>query len=227
MKTYVVVPTHNRPDELRVLLASLQMPRDQVLVIDNASTPPVVPGPDGRRWPDDHVIDAHVVRDVEQPPNLSRLWNRGIDWAADLACGEPHAVAVLNDDVVMPPLALDQLVSVLQQTGAAIAFPDQHRHGGLLHRVVPGPVPLNERMTGYCFVLRGGIGLRADERFRWWFGDDDLEWRAIEFGGTVRVGGVTVQHLHPDRSTRTKPELEWQTHYDRAAFVAKWGRAPW
>ncbi|MEV8439137.1 glycosyltransferase [Actinosynnema sp. NPDC051121] len=228
METYVVVPTHNRPDELRTLLVSLNMPGDRVLVIDNASTPPIGPGSWGQRFAGDVVIDAHVVRDLEQPPNLARLWNLGIDWATQRAEGREHAVAILNDDLVLPPLFLDYMVGALRETGAAVAFPDQHgRQRGLLHRTVPGPVPLAERMTGYAFVLRGGIGLRADERLRWWFGDDDLEWQALERGGTVLVGGITVQHLHPDESTRARPELEEQTRRDRQEFIAKWGTEPW
>ncbi|GAA1281272.1 glycosyltransferase family 2 protein [Saccharothrix xinjiangensis] len=226
METYVVVPTHNRNELVLELVQSLELPAERVLIIDNASNPPVPPAPSIDEFNPPPPV-ATLLLDFEQPPNLSRLWNLGIDWAEKQAGGREHAVAVLNDDVVLPPLFLDYMVSALRQTGADIAFPDQHGRVGLLHRTIPGPVPLRERMTGYAFVLRGGVGLRADERFRWWCGDDDLEWQALERGGTVCVGGIGVQHLYPDRSTRSRPELEAQTHRDRTAFVQKWGRAPW
>lgn len=63
--TFAVIPTHDRPAELLQTIASLGLPPDRVLVIDNASTPPVAD------------IAAQVVRDEEQPPNISRLWNIG------------------------------------------------------------------------------------------------------------------------------------------------------
>lgn len=227
METYVVVPTHNRNEMVLALVESLRLPADRVLIIDNASNPPVPPARSIDPFNPPPPV-ATLLLDFEQPPNLARLWNLGIDWAEKQADGREHAVAILNDDVVLPPLFLDYMTSALEQTGAAAAFPDQHGRGhGLLHRTLRGPVPLRERMTGYAFVLRGGIGLRADEWLRWWFGDDDLEWQALERGGTVLVGGISVQHLHPDESTRTRPELEAQTHRDRQAFLAKWGSAPW
>jgi GT2 family glycosyltransferase len=214
MRTFVVIPTHNRHAMLPGLVGSLGLPPDHVLVIDNASTPPV------------NAVDATVVRDDEQPPNISRLWNIGLDWAREQAGDDEYAVAVLNDDLVLPPMFLDVLVDALRRTGAAVAFPSREAGAAELHRTALGPVPQPERMTGFAFVLRGSAGMRVDERFRWWCGDDDLEWTALERGGTVRVP-LTVEHLHPGASTDADPGLEAQTRLDMAAFTAKWGRRPW
>lgn len=225
MELFAVVPTHNRPDELAAMLVSLGLSCSHVLVIDNASEPPVDLELLRCRQPLIEGLWRHRVE--EQPPNLSRLWNIGLDWAEERAGGEPYAVAVLNDDLILPTGFMHRMAAVIERTGAAVAFPDQHGRGHDLFRTEPGPVPLAQRMTGYCFVLNGKTGLRADEHLRWWFGDDDLEWQAHRAGGTVLVGGVTVQHLHPDESTAANPELQAQAERDRAAFVAKWGQAPW
>lgn len=214
--TFAVIPTHNRPAELRQTIATLGLPPERVLVVDNASTPPVAD------------VDATVVRDSEQPPNLSRLWNIGLDWAHEQAAGEKYAVAVLNDDLVLPPGFLDTMVEAMDRTGAVIAYPDQFGRGSDWHNTVQGPIePRNNRLTGYAFVLSGQAGLRADERFRWWYGDDDLEWQAQAIGGTVLVGGVTVEHLHPNASTAENPVLREQSGVDKKSFIAKWGRSAW
>ncbi|MFI6096215.1 glycosyltransferase family 2 protein [Lentzea sp. NPDC051213] len=213
---FAVIPTHDRPAELRQTIATLGLPPHRVLVIDNASSPPVA------------EVPAVIVRDEEQPPNLSRLWNIGLDWAREQAAGEPYAVALLNDDLVLPPGFMAAMVAAMERTGAVIAYPDQFGLGEDWHNTVQGPiVPRQNRLSGYAFVLNGQAALRADERFRWWYGDDDLEWRAQALGGTVLVGGVTVEHLRPNASTTGNPVLHEQSKVDEQAFIAKWGRPAW
>lgn len=213
--TFAVIPTHDRPAELRQTISSLDLPPERILVIDNASTPPVA------------GVAAQVVRDEEQPPNISRLWNIGLDWAHEQAAGEKYAVAVLNDDLVLPPGFLDAMTGALNRYGAAIAYPDRSGDNPDWHNTEQGPVLKPHRMTGYAFVVDGQANLRADERFRWWYGDDDLEWRAQAAGGTVRVGGVTVEHLYSNASTYGSPVLNAQTEVDAQSFIAKWGRPSW
>lgn len=248
MKIYAVIPTHNRPDELAALLRSIP-PDAHVLVIDNASEPAVQTSLPleflGRR--------IEIKRDEEQPPNLSRLWNIGLDWAAGLeqrqlrcdymlAADESavlrapeYAVAILNDDVVLPSGFLGHMADALEHHGADIAFPGPYANE-TLRCVRKGPVQsLAHRMTGWCFVLRGSAGLRADERLRWWCGDDDLEQQALQGGrGTVGVAqrvfntgsyDTDLRHLHPDEST--VGVLREQTEKDMATFVKKWGFRPW
>lgn len=218
---YAVIATHNRQQLLtEQVLPALGLPPQRVFVIDNASSPPL------------ETKQATVIHDNEQPPNLSRLWNIGLTMAHATAVtsdpGQPYAVLICNDDVILPPGGILRLHAAMRATGACIAFPDQHHRGHTLHRTQPGPVPLHERMTGYCWLLDGYAGLRLDERFRWWCGDDDIEWRALaRRGGTALVAGVTVQHLHPDQSTNTNPGLYEQAGRDKEAFTEKWGQPPW
>lgn len=220
---YAVIATRNRRELLTSqVLPALDLPPPQVFVVDNGSAPQL-----------DTEL-AVVIRDNEQPPNLSRLWNLGLTAAAIRHAvlapdpQEPYAVLVCNDDVVLPPAGVLQLHAALRATGATVAFPDQHRHRRTIRRTTAGPVPLLERMTGYCWLLDGQSGLRLDERFRWWCGDDDLEWRALtQHTGTVLVDGVTVAHLYPDQSTNTIPGLYEQAARDKDAFTEKWGKPPW
>jgi len=236
VKLYAVIPTHNRHDDLADLLDSIP-PDVHVVVIDNASEPDVQFALPlrflGRR--------IQVLRDEEQPPNLSRLWNLGLDWSErlhrlddgtlpDEQPLEEYAVAILNDDVVLPPVFLKLMAEELVKHNVDIAFP-----GGIgdrcwvnEHQPFPG---VGLRMTGWCFVVRGSSGLRADESLRWWCGDDDLQAQAVmNSRGTVRVGmfghqAEGLRHKYPDESTIGV--LREQTDADMATFVAKWGRRPW
>jgi hypothetical protein len=127
--TWAVIATRDRHRELADLLEDLDQAR--AVVVDNGSDPPVRAGV------------AEVVRDNEQPPNLSRLWNLGLDAVArHVPPDTAYEVAVLNDDLRIP-------------------------------------------------------------------------------------AGAAVNHLHPNGSTASSPELSAQAGLDRAAFVAKWGRPPW
>ena len=68
----------------------------------------------------------------------------------------------------------------------------------------------------------------AQGDLRWWFGDDDMDWRCRQAGGTMRVPYQQVVHHDPDGSTNRDPALQVQAGLDRATFTEKWGGlAPW
>lgn len=235
MRLYAVIPTHNRHADLAELLASIP-PSVEVLVIDNASTPPVEYNAEFR-----HARHIAVHRDEQQPPNLSRLWNIGLDWAerryragcklpVEFSQGDDWAVAILNDDVVLPPGFLELMAHELLVHDVDIAFPGGIGEQCYVNTNAPFP-GVGLRLTGWCFVVRGSSGLRADESLRWWCGDDDLQAQAVVNGrGTVRVGMFAHQakgllHKHPDESTTGV--LREQTNVDMSTFIEKWGQRPW
>lgn len=245
MKLFAVIPTYNRPALLRRLLERLDVPAAHTIVLNTGDEPlgdlgdvrEVFLGPQTRR-------------------NISKWWNIGLSWASLNAEGQDYAVLVLNDDVEpQGPLAVP-LAHALEQSGADIAYPTQdpdfqgqwtrRRASALPIAVAEGLVVDHKpytpakpnRLTGWCFLVRGDRpsmgprhpaqrGLRADEGFVWWYGDNDLEWRAQLCGGTVEVAGVDVLHLHPGEQTAANPQLKAQTRVDRRAWFRKWGRAPW
>jgi len=228
---YAVIPTRNRHDMLAdcidSLLAGPQVCR--VVVVDNGSKPSV----DVRRWGG----LATVLRRPLDPPNISFLWNEGLNWAAgDARRLSPDGfhgwdawgwdVLVVNDDVVCPPNLVATLSGRMRERGAAMAYPDQAGGQEEILHTEPGPVPLSQRITGYAFLLRGEAGLRPDESLAWWYGDDDLDWRARKRGGALLVPGVPVEHRAPNEQTAASPELTAQAGRDRQTFIAKWGKAP-
>jgi glycosyltransferase involved in cell wall biosynthesis len=212
---WAVIPSKSRPAELAALVEQLLVDDVNVVVVDN-----------GVQFAHDDAR-VHVIRDFEDPPNLSRLWNVGLRYVKGVVgddCDD-YYVAVLNDDLVLPEYFVTRISATMLGYGAAVGYPDQHRRGANLILVDVKPFPLQYRMTGYAFVLRGSAGIFADETIKWWYGDNDIEWQARTCGGTLLVGGIEVNHLFPDHTT--VGDLMVQAGKDRETFVKKWGMAPW
>jgi len=223
-RAWAVVPSNGRPylDDLIVSLAGQVY---DVIVVAN-------------QWQRDGspaVLETLgypvcVVEDGSEDRNISRWWNLGLDLVARHAgwLGESEwDVLVVNDDVVCPSGFMETLSSRMRATSAVCAYPDQAGGQAEILHTAPAPVPLSQRIAGYAFMLRGESGLRADESLVWWFGDDDIDWRARQQGGALLVPGIPVEHRAPDVQTNASPELTAQAARDRQTFEAKWGKVPW
>jgi glycosyltransferase involved in cell wall biosynthesis len=222
---YALIPTHNRPEQLTALVQSLVDQCHIIVVIDNASDPPVSEVELRASVTHGTVI---VIRDDEQPPNLSRLWNVGFDTiaASEQAFGSvAWSIAVLNDDSVVPFGWYDYVVSHMRDSNAAIACTDAYAKltDSVLKTEPDGDI--TTRMCPWAFVVRGELELRADETFRWWWGDTDLDWTARGRGGVLLLPGYTTQNTGANSTTHG--ELAEQAGRDGVAFAAKWGWRPW
>lgn len=215
---YAIIPTHNRPARLLSLVVSLGGQCDHIVIVDNASTPPV----------DLDKLEAaagtaqiQVIRDEEQPPNLAKFWNIMLD-----ACAE-HAreyefdawdVAVLNDDAVVPAGWYDACSNGLREHPTAVVAHTNPTTPALLTEV--GENNPGNRMTPHAFVVRGEHGQRADESMKWWYQDTDWDWTARQAGGVLSVPGPVVVNALAN-STTVGANAE-QAMKDRATFEAKW-----
>lgn len=214
-----MITTHNRPTELHRLVTSITPQVDYVMIIDNASEPPV----DFSRYYE-HTL---VIRDEEQPPNLYRLWNIGLDAVAMHAspnCAE-WDVALLNDDADVPAGWYDTVAEALRSGVFAAASTASHSPISALSVSTQPGGALFDRMCPWAFITRGESNLRADETFRWWYGDTDYEWRCRQNGGVIRVPGPTVANTLANSTTHG--ELAEQAGRDGLYFAQKWGYRPW
>lgn len=223
---HVVIATHDRPADLRDCVTAISPQVHYVYVMDNASDPPI----DTLTQPG---IDC-LARDDEQPPNLSRLWNRGLDRSRFHAYSNDVSrwdTLILNDDFIAGPRFVERLQNALRADHAVIASPYAFGPGDPervdVYQEVGTLRGLDTRMAGFAFMIRGESGLRLDESIRWHFGDDDLAQQACAAGGRVVVHGLSWDHRHPDRQTYARPELMEQAGRDRETFVTKWGFQPW
>jgi hypothetical protein len=227
---YAVIATHDRPTELVRAVRVLAPQCRTILVIDNASNPPV----DLPQMPSYFErTRLHTIRDDEQPPNLSRLWNVGLDFCRSHAATE-HGnqvcdIAIVNDDAVPPPDWFAKVANSMRVYNAAAgsSHPFATTEEGLrIDFHGPGEAPgVHNRLTGWAFVLRGETGLRFDESMRWWCGDDDMSMQARRAGGLVHVGGYPVPNTGANSST--VGVLAEQAAKDMQTFVDKWGVRPW
>ena len=217
---YAIIPTHNRPERLLSLVASLGPQCDTIVVLDNASNPPVEWKQLQAAAPDAEVL---VVRDEEQPPNLSRFWNVMFDQCETYArngSSERWDVAVLNDDSIVPAGWYDACAYALRDHPTAVIAHTGDRRIAKPDLLTEFPFERSRRMAPHAFVVRGEVGLRADERLRWWWGDDDLARQAILAGGVLGVPGPVC--VNAEAVSTTVGALAMQAAKDRETFEKKW-----
>jgi len=186
-----------------------------------------VPWKDGEVRPHPHFGVA--LRDVGSP-NISRWWNEGLDICTqvmDMTEGDTpgrYDVAILNDDVIVPPGWFDAVSDGMRMYECAAACSGAPNSSPVLLQR-PGPVPLHTRLQGFAFILAGEKGIRANEELRWYFSDDYIDWRARELGGMVMIPGHSVNHLYPNE--QMTGELHQFSAEDAAKFKEIWGVMPW
>lgn len=222
---FAVILTHNRPDMLRDCIFSIWPQVDVLIIVDNASDPPV--DKEALPFADDLLV---VLRVEEQPPNLSRLWNMGIYEATMMSledCPEFY-IAMLCDDTIVPEGWFDVVTTAMAEFGAAAgcSHPGDTTPGYRLLKTLPDG-DLANRMPGWAFILDGNKELRADERLHWWWCDTDLDWRARAAGGMVMVSGYPVPNRLPNDFTVNVPGLAQQAGADGEMFVQIHGNRPW
>lgn len=163
------------------------------------------------------------------PFNIAKAWNLGLQTAATRATEagiKEWWVAVINDDATPPPQWMDAVIGGMKLSGADAGCSGSLT-GHVLHHTRDTPKPYNvfDRMTGWAYVLRGSADLWLDEDLVYWFGDDDLMYRAANRGGHIRIPGYPVPNLH--ENGHMTPERHVQSGVDRGTFVAKNGFQPW
>jgi hypothetical protein len=164
--------------------------------------------------------------------NIPAWWNVGLKAAALTARGgsrDEWDVLVTNDDIIAPSGLVSALSAGLRSGGVDAADPwrDPAWRGS---SVRPGQADLaypymtgrGGHITGECFMLRGESGIMGDERMRWWYCDNDIEYQASGMGGVAIVHDCLVEHLHHGERDGDKVE---RIALDRAVFAEKWSPA--
>jgi len=203
---YMTLPTAgSHPELMAALVRDCGLPAEQVVIV---ATRPEVELPSG-------CVRVDDFGEV----NIQRWWNAGIDEAIRRGA---TAVAVVNDDLSLQPESLPRLHQALVSSGAAIASPSRPPRRDRLHR---GPlVPYAPRIWGCLWVLDVACGLRPDERYRWWYGDCDLDIRARrDFGGVISVD-VPYAHLHSGEGTGKSDVLTALADQDAFTYQADYAR---
>lgn len=136
--------------------------------------------------------------------NIHKWWNIGIDYAENHGA---KLVAVLNDDVRISPGSLQAIAFEVLAQNAALGFP--YPHSG--------------RLAGYCWILNLSSKVRPDERFRWWYGDNDLQMQAQSTSKYIYVS-AEVTHLEGGDLTEKSDYLKILAEKDHLTFLEKWSK---
>ena len=212
-----VIITHNRLELLKQTVIAIGEQVDEVLILDNASDPPI------------NLIDLEAFRThyalsctyvPTQPPNLARLWQEGLEQAESMG---GRYVAFLCDDAPPPAGWYDAVVTGMKETGAVIGCSG----GGTQWFKSEPDRDIARRMPGWAFVLDIQSPVRPDPAMAWWWLDTDIDFQARKNGGMVTVAGYSVHNIHPNEFTATKPWAAERIGLDTLAFEAKWGPRPW
>ncbi len=204
--TYVVIAVKDRHEMTTALLDQLEG-GDGVFVFDNGSVSPF-PG-----------------AEITPEASLYEMWNMGLDRAREMAGGRPFDVAFLNNDLEVPPGFLGRLAAGLRQHDDQwLAYPNWENLAINAGAVESVRVRDGRHISGWVFMLRGDVGMRFDEQFRWWYGDNDIQFQVERQGRkVVCVGGLNCVHLEPGRSTDASPALLALAAEDEVKFARKWG----
>lgn len=228
MHRYAVILTHDRPELLRETWCAIGPQVDLVIIIDNASSPPV----DFDEYHGDPWFTA-VLTIPDQPPNLSALWNQGIAAAMkmhtmqrDAALAEPALIAVLCDDAPPPEGWFDAVAAAMAETGAVVgaSAPEPFGWHGPPRVKLQQDSDLAGRMPGWAWILDPISPVRPDERFAYWWGDSGVDWDAREAGGMVLIGTHPVPNRIPNGWTGKMAD---QIVIDSQRFIEKYGWRPW
>ena len=155
--------------------------------------------------------------------NIGKWWNTGLDWIEERAGGEPYQVVMAESDARFRWQDIPYLAFMLRDNNFSAVGPDWH------HAITDGvpfrnqrlqPVNFKHRLCGVASMVAGEIGLRRDENFRWWYSDDDAEWRLRQFkGGTGIIPNTTLKHAG---GTPIVGDIAKMCAEDLEKFKAKW-----
>lgn len=204
----VVVPTLDKPELTIALLdclAAQTQPPERVFIMDNGSS--------DKTWRRVEKA-AKLPLAIEEGEGLTiyELWNRGYWRAKQHAGGGAFHVLVVNNDVLLPPWAVEQMSQALVEgDDRAASYPNWKQpwsdapvpppHAGPLKVAETHGVWGSDGMLGYCFMLAGHRidwrPLIQDLAYQWWYGDNALA-DSIAHAGLkqVKLLGLPIQHAH-------------------------------
>lgn len=221
---YVIIPCLNRHNLLSDLLNSIDVDPEYVVIIDTGSRPTLESF---------FSRQATVISEpLDSERNIQKWWNMGLGYVREVAKvrgQNNYHIAILNSDLSITRHDLTILQEALEASGCSVSHPDHSRElvsGELVVKTEQIAVPFQYKMTGYCFVVDSSLKQDFDEDLKWWYGEDDFEWRARAVNGVARVGGTFVVNLDPQGSERDNDLLPPQTINDCLLFQAKWGSLP-
>jgi hypothetical protein len=154
--------------------------------------------------------------------NIQRWWNLGINFF--ISRGGYEFVLIANDDISFDLDVIYQCVEKLRNSGGTLGKVSSSNGGQWGHAIFlrllpnPGKVALTPHLHGSYPEMKF-----ADQTFRWFFGDGDLELQHRRSSRhMVTELGMEIFHFSPNQNTLSSNYLQLLTEADEASYVAKW-----
>lgn len=217
-----IIPTNGR-ECLKECVEAIQHQVDKVLLVYG--------GPRSEEEPPAYPVADFPVRSTKINSywgtieyNISSWWTEGLVHAealvADAGATDWYA-AILNDDAIVPPGWFDRVLDGMVRSDAVAGCSGAH---DVVLRVAE-QVPLDYRMQGFAFILKGTSVVRPNENLHWYFTDDYIDWESRRAGGMAMVSGPPVVHLHPNG--QMNGHLQELVARDAGRFMDLYGKMPW
>jgi hypothetical protein len=165
-----------------------------------------------------------IVPEFNYPETIYGSWNRAIRKATELE----EYVAILNDDLILPPGSLAAAQAVVPGWGLVglnYFEPDRTPDMNAPVREVHGTYRTTG-FGGFAFVLPPHSP-EVDSRFQWWCGDDDLAERVKATGRKLGVAtGAPVAHPAPSTTGNQMPWVPAACGEDMLLFRELYPDAP-
>ncbi len=155
------------------------------------------------------VPEGVNVIDDFGPLNIQRWWASGIK--ACVIRGAQNVV-VANDDIEIDTETFGTLNDALRVSKATLACPGESGE----HKT--SSLPAMRKLVGSLWVVNPNHGLLPDERYRWYYGDDDLDIRSRRKFNGIITAEVHYNHLSPGAATSRSPEILQMLVSDLATF---------
>ena len=173
----------------------------------------------------DAVKFKDIIVEFNHPETIYGSWNRGILEARR----SDQNVAILNDDIILKPGSLTAAESVMTTDMGLIGLnyfdPEAEVSKNAGVREVVGTYRTTG-FGGFAFILPPDSPF-VDERFQWWYGDDDLAERVKQKGGRLVVAlGAPVFHPSPSTTGNQHPWTMRAAGEDTVLFRELWPTAP-
>ena len=130
---------------------------------------------------------------------LYALWNEGAAWAETQ---KADALAILNDDIKLPPKTLKTMYEQMMTDEFDCVGVDPKAKFGINDKLetieITGWVgKLMEEVTGWCFMVKKGKWQTIDEGYEWWWGNGDLFDKITKAGGKLgQIKGLGIEHAN-------------------------------
>lgn len=224
---FAIIPTNGR-ECVKQALEAMSPQVDRIVLTWNGFVPEEINSWEMYAWSDYPHNVAIVFSPQRRDRNVSRWWNQGLEHVADWASTggvSKWDVAIINDDVIIPPGWFDAVSSKMREMKCAAAC-----SGGrspmpwFINHV--GPIPgVANPLQGFAFMVAGELGLRANEDIPWYFSDNFMDWESRKLGGTVVIPGFHVDHLYPNG--QMTGELQEASAKGAQVFRDFYGVMPW